>query len=130
MARLLVVDGSQLMTWLVMSVVPRGVSVEWVTSFAEAEAILRENPPDAAILNITPSRLDWNLLREICRGHRPPVQVICCEAIGNLDGGSQSTCPDERSLSKPFSINDLRQRVGLLLEEIGFQEVARRDRPH
>jgi len=130
MARLLIVDGSQLMTWLVMSVLPNGITVEWATSYDEAETILRENPPDAAILNITPCRLDWNLLRSICRAHRPPVPVICCEAIGNLDGGNQQTCPHERCLAKPFSINDLRQKVELLLEEIGFHEGACREQSH
>lgn len=131
MARLLIVDGSQLMAWLVSTVAPDEVTVERATSFGEAEAILRDDPPDAAILNITPSNLDWNLLSDLCRAHRPPIPVLCCTAVAEAAYGEPDLpCPTDRSLSKPFSVSDLRTRVERLIDEIDFQGPAPRERPN
>jgi two-component SAPR family response regulator len=82
--RILVVDGSQLMGWLVDSLTPASVCVQQTTSFDEAMGLLRSHPPHAAIFNIGPSDLPWAELHTICDSHKPRIPFLCCSAVEDL----------------------------------------------
>ncbi len=125
MVRLLIVDGSSLMTWLVGTLFPEEFSIRQVRSFRVAESVLRNDPPDAVILNLTPCHLDWSLLDRLCRGHRPPVPVLYCatgrECIVDVD---ELPCPTDEILFKPFGMSAFRARVEILLEGARRRETA------
>lgn len=124
MVRLLFIRGSILMTRLVWRLFPREVSIWRVCSFRVAESVLRNDTPDAVILNLTPCHLDWDLLERLCRGHEPPVPILFCatgrECIAEVD---KLPCPADEILLKPFRVSAFRARVETLLE------VARRREP-
>ena len=130
MVRLLIVDGSPLMAWLVSTVTPPGVQVERASSFTEAEIMLKEHPPDAAILNITPSHLNWSFLGDLCRVHQPPIPFLCCNAVPtDADDDAFVACPIEKHLIKPFSIKELRECVNHLIEEVSCRDRLRQESP-
>jgi DNA-binding response OmpR family regulator len=83
MARLLLVDGSDLMGWLVAYLSPADVEIVRVRTFAEAERCLSERPPDAAIINLMPRNLDWRSLLDKCFDRRRAIPVLCCSAMEN-----------------------------------------------
>ena len=83
MTRLLLVDGSDLMGWLVARLIPRSVGIVRAGSYAEAERYLREQPPDAAIFNLTPRHLDWRALIDRCVYHSPAIPFLCCTVFEN-----------------------------------------------
>lgn len=81
MTRLLLVDGSDLMGWLVGRLIPCNVEIVRAGTFAEAERCLRTQPPDAAIFNITPRHLNWRVLLDRCVRHEPSIPFLCCSAF-------------------------------------------------
>lgn len=85
MTRLLLVDGSDLMGWLVARLIPSNVEIVQAGTFAEAERCLRVQPPNAAIFNITPRHLDWRVLLDRCVHHEPSIPFLCCSAFENDD---------------------------------------------
>ena len=118
MTRLLFVDGSDLMGWLVARLIPRNVEIVRVDSFVEAARFLREQPPDAAIFNLTPRHLDWRTLIDRCLRHEPVIPYLCCTAIENdaeLDG--PLPCRPEDYFTKSIPLKDLRLLVNRLVEE-------------
>jgi len=128
MVRLLIVDGSPLMAWLVSTLAQPEVKVERATSFKEAETILKENPPDAAILNITPAHLNWSLLGDLCRVHQPPIPFLCCNAVpAEADDDEFIAGPGDRILCKPFSVSDLRDSVDHLIEEVDRRNLVHQE---
>jgi len=83
MAKLLLVDGSNLMGWLVARLIPKNVEIVRARSFAEADELLRDDPPDTAIFNLAPRNLDWRALLDRCVHHEPSIPFLCCSAIDN-----------------------------------------------
>ncbi len=74
--RLLVLDGSRLLPWLVRRLAPAGVEVEIVASSGEALRVLREHPPDAAIVNVDPGGPPWQEIGRRCLERRPLIPVL------------------------------------------------------
>lgn len=115
---MLVVDGSQLMGWLVDSLSPPSVDVCQITSFEEAKDLLLTDPPDAAIFNIGPSELPWSELHALCDTHRPRIPYLCCSAVGDIPADKLDTyCADNRILIKPIPMMVLREEVLGLTDE-------------
>jgi hypothetical protein len=116
--RVLVVDGSRLMPWLVGAVAPENVLVDHAGSFQEARDILASNPPHVAIFNLTPVHLPWQELARTCREHRPPIPFRCfCSVCADEKGppGDPPMCP--HVVEKPSILRGLRNEVEALLRE-------------
>ena len=76
MVRLLVLDGSRLLPWLVRRLSPAEVEVELARSSDEALRMLRDDPPDAAIVNVDPGGPPWREIGRRCAERRPPIPVL------------------------------------------------------
>ncbi len=122
--QLLVVDGSELLTWMVSRIAPVGVEVERAATYSEAEKILSKNPPDAAIFNLAPCIPIWRNLIETCVQSEPVIPFLCTAAMDE-----ESACdlgvPCRRGdfLSLDMTPTELSQAISFLIEE------ARCERP-
>jgi response regulator RpfG family c-di-GMP phosphodiesterase len=114
--RLLVVDGSSLTAWLVAQVSPQDVDVVRAETFAQARRILVEDPPDAAIFNLTPWKLEWRALIERCgRGERR-IPYLCTSAVDDpASEGLELPCRPADYFPKSLPVRELRARVGRLV---------------
>ncbi len=77
--RLLVVDQSLILQWLVRHEFPDGLEIASAQSLAEAEALLAAdapNAPDAAVVSLPPARLPWREFQHRCAAHVPPIPVL------------------------------------------------------
>jgi hypothetical protein len=74
--RLLVLDHSGILPWLVEHAAPPGVDVEAVTSLQQAERALRDHPPDAAVVSVPHGTLPWREFQHLCATLQPPVPVL------------------------------------------------------
>jgi DNA-binding NtrC family response regulator len=119
MPRVLVVDGSHLMVWLVQTLVPDDVEVVQAGRFADAQSLLASDPPDAAIFNLTPSTLEWSQLIALCHEHTPPIPYVLCTTLdGELPAELQLPSPPLAIVRKPARISDLRATLSELLREV------------
>lgn len=119
MPRVLVVDGSHLMVWLVQTLVPDGVEVVQASRFADAQFVLTSDPPDAAIFNLTPSTLEWSRLISLCHEHAPPIPFVLCTTLdGELPSELHLPHPPLAVVRKPARISDLRATLSDLLREV------------
>jgi DNA-binding response OmpR family regulator len=119
MARVLVVDGSHLMVWIVQMLVPAGVQGVQASRFADAQALLAGDPPDAAIFNLTPWHLDWQRLIALCHEHAPPIPFVLCSTLDSeLPGELELPVPPLAVIRKPARISDLRATLSALLAEV------------
>jgi len=126
MTRLLLVDGSDLMGWLVAHLIPSDVEVIRATSFTEADRCLREHPPDAAIFNLMPRHLDWRSLLDRCVRCETVVPYLCCSAIDNdEERDGPLPCRPEDFFTKSISQNDLRKLLERLFSESRAQSGGR-----
>lgn len=115
---MLIVDGSQLMGWLVDNLSPESVDVRQTASFSETKDLLLTKPPDAAIFNIGPADLPWNELHAICDSHKPRIPFLCCSAVDDLPADKHDMyCTDNRMLIKPVPMMEFREHVLGLVEE-------------
>ena len=74
--RLLVVDEYRLLAWMVEQLSPPGTQIRGTASFEEARRIVLENPPDAAVVSLTPARLPWREFQQLCASRERPVPVL------------------------------------------------------
>jgi response regulator RpfG family c-di-GMP phosphodiesterase len=119
MPRVLVVDGSHLMVWLVQTLVPDDVQVVQASRFADAQSLLISNPPDAAIFNLTPSTLEWSRLISLCHEHTPPIPFLLFTTLdGELPAELRLPSPPLAVVRKPARISDLRATLSQLLREV------------
>lgn len=108
--RVLVVDGSTLMGWLVKSLSSSAIDIVCARSFDDARRHLQAHPPNAAIFNITPSELPWHELRDLCRCHEPAIPFLCFSAVEET-GKKVAVCDGAELLYKPIPTSELRNRV-------------------
>ena len=119
MPRVLVVDGSHLMVWLVQTLVPDDVQVVQAARFADAQAMLSSDPPDAAIFSLTPSTVEWSRLISLCHQHSPPIPFVLCTTLdGELPDELRLPYPPLAVIRKPARISDLRAILSNLLREV------------
>jgi DNA-binding NtrC family response regulator len=119
--RLLVLDNSGILPWLVAHAAPAGVEVEAVSSLDEAERRVREQPPDGAVVSMPHSQLPWAGFQHLCATRRPPVPVLytSCE---HHDAGEAGIDPGEGVslfLPKPVAHGRLHQALAELLHVDG-----------
>lgn len=117
--RLLVVDGSELMSRLVERLAPPEVSVECVLSFRDAERRLEADPPDAVIFNLTPCDLRWQSLIEHCQQSAPPIPFLCSSSLEADDRqeGAQP-CRTADVIMRSVSPHDLQRSLAELIARV------------
>ena len=122
--RLLVIDGSELLTWMVSRIAPVGVEVDRAATFSEAERILNNNPPDAAIFNLAPCIPIWRHLIEACVQSKPVIPFLCTAAMDEESACSLGVpCRRGDFISLDMTPTELSQAISFLIEE------ARCERP-
>jgi hypothetical protein len=115
--RLLVIDQSGILPWLVERAAP-GVEVEAVTCLEQAERVLRHHPPDAAVVSMPPATLPWRDFQHLCATLEPPVPVLY-ESCVHDDAAGVGIDPAEGTalfLRKPAPRGALRGALRGLLE--------------
>jgi DNA-binding response OmpR family regulator len=114
--RILVLDGSQLMGWLVDSLAPGSVAVHRAASFDEARWALEKDPPDVAIFNMAPANLPWHELRDLCRVSEPEIPFLCVSTVEETSADLEG-CQDDRAVVIPIPNSELQDRIGRLINE-------------
>ena len=118
--RLLVVDQSLILQWLVRHEFPDGVEIASAQSLHEAEALLAAdgpNAPDAAVVSLPPARLPWRDFQHRCAAHVPPIPVLY-ESCIDTDGRALGLEPGDgyaAFLKKPAARTELRAALEALL---------------
>ncbi len=116
--RLLVLDESRVLSWVVEHLSPPGVEVEYVESFEEAKRRVRERPPDAAVVSLTPAHLPWNSFQHLCASSVPPVPVLyeSCVHKSPSDAGLGPLEGYAEFLPKPTPRGELQAAIQRLIE--------------
>ena len=117
--RLLVLDQSRILQWLVLHEFPEGLEVLAVQSFDDAERLLAEDPPDAAVVSLPPAQLPWRDFQHLCARRDPPIPVLyeSCLHSDGADVGLDPTDGYAVFLRKPAPRSDLRAALEALLAE-------------
>lgn len=115
--RVLILDGSRILASLVRRLAPGPVDLEEVATFDEAMARLREDPPDALIVNVSPADLPWRQLKALCQDCQPKIPVLfeSCVYESPIDAGIGDLNHSAAFLSKPYGVEQLRTQLARLL---------------
>ena len=122
--RLLVLDPSGILAWLVEHAAPVGVDVEGVTTLQEAERVVREQPPDAAVVSVPPGALPWRQFQHLCAIHRVPVLYESCVHRNAGDVGIDPADGTALFLGKPAPRGALRDALEQLLARVAIATPA------
>lgn len=115
--RLLVVDGSPLAAWVITRLVPDDVRVITATSLQQARDVLVDDPPHAVILNLTPSRVSWRDVVELCKQRHPPIPFRCSSALDVSEwADSDLPCSRKDHFVKTIPVDEFKRVV---LELVG-----------
>jgi DNA-binding response OmpR family regulator len=114
--RVLVLDESQLLAWMVGHFAPPGTSVVGLTSFDAARRALLESPPDAAVVSISSPHTPWREFRKLCSCQRPPVPVLFASSVfaSAADAGLEPELADALFLRTPATKDDLQSVLARL----------------
>ena len=118
--RLLVVDQSLVLQWLVRHEFPDGLEIASAQSLQEAETLLAAEgceAPDAAVVSLPPARLPWREFKHRCATHAPPIPVLY-ESCIDADADALGLEPGEgyaAFLRKPAARCELRSALEALL---------------
>jgi DNA-binding NtrC family response regulator len=87
------------------------------TSFEEALQSLRQSPPDAAVVSITPAHLPWRDFQHQCalRNPRVPVLYVSCLFSNAREAGLEPVEGEAFFLQKPSSKAELECALSSLL---------------
>jgi DNA-binding NtrC family response regulator len=121
--RLLVLDGSRVLHSLIRRLAPPEVEVESALAFEDAAASIEHDPPDAAIVNLTPSGLPWRQLKTLCQVHEPPIPVLFESCVYSTPDEAGLGCLGESAtfLKKPYDLAELRSELERLLLSAGYR---------
>jgi len=88
-----------------------------VPAFEEAVASIADDPPDAAIVNLTPCGLPWRELKAACQRHEPPIPVLfeSCVFRSPDEAGLGRLDASAAFLTKPYPLSQLRREIDRLL---------------
>ena len=79
--RLLVLDQSLILQWLVRHEFPDGLEIASAQNLHEAEVLLAADPPDAAVVSLPRARLPWPAFQHRCATHVPPIPVLYASCV-------------------------------------------------
>jgi DNA-binding response OmpR family regulator len=113
--RLLLLDGGKALHAVVRRLVP--ADVEETTSFAKTLNLLRDDPPEAAIIDLTPVLLPWLEIQTLCSSHEPPIPVLfeSCIHESPADAGLEALDASASFLAKPYHLADLQAEIDRLV---------------
>jgi DNA-binding NtrC family response regulator len=125
--RVLVVDESNVLSWLVGRLGGAGVEVCTADSFDSALDRVRRDPPAAAIVSLTGAHLPWRDFQHLCATRDPwvPVLYASCVGMGPYELGLSPLEGWAAFLPKPASRLQLEAAIRGLLAAAG----ARREAP-
>lgn len=118
--RLLVLDQSLILQWLVRHEFPDGVEILSAQDLREAEPFLAAPPPlaaDAAVVSLPPAHIPWREFQHRCATHAPPIPVLY-ETCVDVDARTMGLDPDDgyaAFLHKPAARNELHSALETLL---------------
>ncbi len=115
--RVLVLDHSGILPWIIEHAAETHAEVEAVTSLEEAERAVRERPPDAAVVSLTHAELPWGRFQHLCASQEPPVPVLweSCFHDGPRQAGIDPADGIAMFLAKPVPRAVLHRALGELL---------------
>ncbi|KAB2959099.1 MAG: hypothetical protein F9K18_11730, partial [Thermoanaerobaculia bacterium] len=119
--RLLVIDESRVLPWVVEHLAPAGVEVEFAQDFEDARRAIRDHRPDAAVVSLPPAHLPWREFQHLCASQSPPVPVLY-ESCLLAAAGEIGLDPDDgyaAFLEKPAPRERLQAAILRLLEQAG-----------
>jgi len=119
--RLLIVGGTDLMTWVVRHLVPADVEVVQATTLDEVKTLLRAHPPQAALLHGCASARPWSEVYRLCHTHQPPIPTLFYPgSYLEPDEMPRKKSADEYC-RKPLRANELQHQIYRLLslDEVG-----------
>ena len=116
--RLLVLDESQLLAWMVEQFCPPGTEVLPLASFEDARRVILDSSPDAAVVSMTPAHVPWRELQDLCASRTPPVPVLfeSCVFSNAEEAGLEPGQSLSWFLRKPASSSDFEKALARLLE--------------
>jgi DNA-binding NtrC family response regulator len=117
--RLLVVDESRVLPWVVEHLAPPGVEVSAAPDVEAAERIVSARGADAVVVSIPPAQLPWREFQHLCASQRPPVPVLyeSCLLAAASEFGIDPADGYAAFLEKPAPRERLQAALGRLLEE-------------
>jgi DNA-binding response OmpR family regulator len=117
MERLLVLDPSGILPWLVAHAAPAGVEVEAVDDLEEAGRRVRACPPAAVVVDMPPAHLPWASFQRCCAEQTPPVPVLylSCETGRPRDAGLDPAIGIGVFLLKPVAHRRLEELLAAIL---------------
>ena len=115
--RLLVLDQSRILPWLIRHELPAEIEVDAVFSLSEAVRLVLDGAPDAAVVSLPPAHLPWRAFQYLCANRRPPVPVLyeSCLFAGPREAGLEPGDGWVEFLPKPAARSALRAALGRLL---------------
>jgi hypothetical protein len=115
--RLLVLDRSGILPWLVTHAAPPGVEVVAVTSLGDAERCVRERRIDGVVVSMPHSQLPWASFQHLCASQRPPVPVLytSCEHHDAVEAGLDPGAGVALFLPQPLAHERLHDALAGLL---------------
>lgn len=117
--RLLVIDESRVLPWVVEHLAPPGVAVAVALDFDEAEQVIREHRTDAVVVSVPPAQLPWREFQHLCASQRPPVPVLyeSCLLAAAAEFGIDAADGYAAFLEKPAPRERLQAELARLLEK-------------
>ncbi len=115
--RLLVLDQSLILQWLVRHEFPDGLEILSAQDLREAELLLAVQPPDAAVVSLPPAQIPWREFQRRCATHAPPIPVLY-ETCVDVDARTMGLEPADgyaAFLHKPAARNELHSALTALL---------------
>ncbi len=115
--RLMLLNGGMALSTVVRRLVPEEVEIVELDSFAKAADCLREDPPEAAIIDLTPMALPWCELQSLCTFHEPPIPVLfeSCIHDSPREAGLEELDRNASFLAKPYHLADLQAEIDRLI---------------
>lgn len=124
--RILVIDDYEYLLYLLRSLLEdEHYQVSVVSKGSEAQARIRENPPDLIILDLKLGAMSGLDILEALRSHEAtaniPVLVYTAaileaESVALLVAGNPTRYRNVSVLRKPFAVDELLERVGQMIE--------------
>lgn len=126
MTRILVVDRSELLAWVVERLSPPGVVIERASSFADAERALVIDPPDAAVFYLERCHASWRTLIDRCLEGPRVIPFVCTGELEHLEScGCDLPCRIEDFVPINATPAEFTDRISSLIADCKSDESPR-----